>query len=77
MGFGPILNEQIDLGLKMRFKGFQWVDMVGGIILGVVFVIENRLGDDSSGLPSRGSFFSKKKNVPGMLGPVYVILDPF
>ena len=40
MVLDPFPIKSIDFELKMGFKGCQWVDMVGGIILGVVFGIE-------------------------------------
>ena len=54
----------------------QFAQFVGPRHLRSFVVFQNQLGDDSSGLPSRGSFF-QKKHVPGILGRVYVILDPF
>ena len=49
----------------MRFKGFHWVDMVGGIILGVAFGIEPQHKSLWRRSPAGSFFFKKKRPLPG------------
>ena len=59
MVLDPFPINKIDFVLKMGFEGSHWVDMVGGIILGVVFGIEHKHKSLWRRSSTEGFFFKK------------------
>ena len=68
MVLDPFPIKIIIFPLKMGFGEFQWVERVGGIILGVVFGIEHKHKSLWRRSPPGVCF--QEKHVPVFLGPV-------